>query len=205
MGRVLAQESPVSADIVIAVPDSGMAAAVGYSKESGIPFELGIVRNHYVGRTFIEPRQSIRSFGVKMKLNPQRHLLKGKRVIVIDDSLVRGTTSNKIVSLLRQTGVKEVHMRIASPPMKGSCYYGVDTPEPKQLIATHKSTEEIRRFICADSLAYLSLKALLAIASQEEGEWDHLSHKGYCAACFNRDYPVRGEGIPPTSNNNDRS
>ena len=190
MGRALAKENPVCADMVIAVPDSGMAAAVGYSEESGIPFELGIVRNHYVGRTFIEPSQSIRSFGVKMKLNPQRHFLEGKKVVVVDDSLVRGTTSNKIVSLLRQAKVQEVHMRIASPPIKGSCFYGVDTPESDQLIAAHKRVEAICKFIHADSLAYLSLKSLRKIVSQEEGSWDHLPHKGYCAACFDLDYPV---------------
>ncbi len=182
MGRKLATENPVDADLVIPVPDSGVPAAIGYSNESGIPFELGIIRNHYIGRTFIQPSQSIRSFGVKIKLNPQAALLKGKRVVVIDDSLVRGTTSQKIIRLVRQAGAKEVHFRIASPPTTGSCYYGVDTPKREQLIASGKSVEEICRYIDADSLAYLSVEGMIEAVGGKK--------TGYCAACFNGEYPT---------------
>jgi amidophosphoribosyltransferase len=176
MGRELAKESPVEADIVIPVPDSGVPAAIGYSNESGLPFELGIIRNHYIGRTFIQPSQSIRSFGVKIKLNPQSEILKGRRVVVIDDSLVRGTTSQKIIQLIRAAGAKEVHFRLASPPTVSPCYYGVDTPRRSQLIASEKTVEEIREFIGADSLAYLSHEGLLRAV--EAGK------QGYCMACF---------------------
>lgn len=182
MGRQLAIESPVDADLVIPVPDSGVPAAIGYSNQSGIPFELGIIRNHYIGRTFIQPSQSIRSFGVKIKLNPQRSLLRDKRVIVIDDSLVRGTTSQKIIRLVRQAGAKEVHFRIASPPTKGACYYGVDTPRREQLIASNKSVEEIRQFIEADSLSYLSVEGMMEAVGGNK--------TGYCAACFDGKYPT---------------
>ncbi len=182
LGKLLAKESPVDADIVIPVPDSGVAAALGYSEESKIPFDMGIIRNHYVGRTFIEPKQSIRSFGVKVKLNPQKHILNGKRVIVIDDSLVRGTTSKKIISLIRQAGAKEVHLRIAAPPTTGPCFYGVDTPRRAELIASHKSTEEIREYIGADSLAYLTEKSLFEAVQGTEDE--------FCAACFTGKYPT---------------
>ena len=152
-GAWLAKENPVQADLVVPVPDSGLAAALGYSTQSQIPFELGIIRNHYVGRTFIQPHQSVRNFGVRIKLNPQTAVLTGKKVVVVDDSLVRGTTSQKIIRLMRQAGAREVHMRIASPPTIGPCFYGVDTPQKSQLIASHQTVEEIRKFIGADSLA----------------------------------------------------
>lgn len=181
-GRQLARETAVDADIVIPVPDSGVAAALGYSAESGVPFELGIIRNHYVGRTFIQPHQSIRDFGVKIKLNPQAAILKGKRVIVIDDSLVRGTTSRKIVNLIRQAGASEVHLRIACPPTIGPCFYGVDTPQKSQLIASRYGVEEIRAFVGADSLAYLSIEGLFKAMDR--------SHNSFCAACFDGRYPT---------------
>ncbi len=194
-GRWLAKESGVAADVVIPVPDSGVPAAIGYSAESGIPFEFGIIRNHYVGRTFIQPHQSVRDIGVKIKLNPQRAVLSGKKVIVVDDSLVRGTTSQKIVRLIRQAGAKEIHVRIASPPTVGPCYYGVDTPQKSQLIAAHQSLEEIRAFIEADSLAYLSLDGLFSAVGEgrEEGRENNAlknKEKSYCAACFNGEYPT---------------
>ncbi|MFZ3229200.1 MAG: amidophosphoribosyltransferase [Pseudobdellovibrio sp.] len=182
MGEQLAIESFQEADVVIPVPDSGVPAAIGYSQKSGLPFEFGIIRNHYVGRTFIQPGQSVRDFGVKVKLNPQPEVLKGKRVIVIDDSLVRGTTSQKIINLIRQAGAKEVHLRIASPPTTGPCYYGVNTPQKSQLIASHQSVDDIRKFIGADSLAYLS----------ENGMWSAMNAgpETFCAACFNGQYPT---------------
>ncbi len=182
MGEILARESGIEADLVIPVPDSGVPAAIGYSRASGIPFELGIIRNHYIGRTFIQPSQSIRSFGVKIKLNPQSALLKGKKVVVIDDSLVRGTTSQKIIRLVRQAGAKEVHFRIASPPTTGPCYYGVDTPKKSQLIAAGQTIEEIREYIDADSLAYLSIEGMMEAVKG--------SKKDFCAACFDGDYPT---------------
>ena len=160
LGRLLAREHPVDADVVVPVPDSGVAAAIGYASESGIPFRHGLIRNHYVGRTFIEPSQAIRDFGVKLKLNPVRHLLEGKRVILVDDSLVRGTTSRKIVRMVRGAGAREVHMRISCPPTVSPCFYGVDTPSLGELIAANHSVEEIRRFVEADSLGYLSLGSL---------------------------------------------
>jgi amidophosphoribosyltransferase len=180
-GKWLAKETSVEADLVVPVPDSGVPAAIGFSQESGIPFEFGIIRNHYIGRTFIQPQQSIRSFGVKIKLNPQVAVLKGKRVIVVDDSLVRGTTSQKIIGLVRQAGAKEVHMRIASPPTTGPCFYGVDTPQKDHLIASHNSIDEISKFIGADSLGYLSMNGLKAAID---------SPQGYCAACFDGNYPT---------------
>lgn len=183
LGRQLARENGVDADIVIPVPDSGVPAALGYSEASGIPFELGIIRNHYIGRTFIEPKQSIRSFGVKIKLNPQLAILKNKRVVVVDDSIVRGTTSKKIVGLIRQFGAKEVHMRIAAPPTISPCFYGVDTPKKNDLIAATTSLEEIREYIGADSLAYVSNEGLLK-ASQSE------TTKTFCDACFSETYPT---------------
>jgi amidophosphoribosyltransferase len=185
-GRWLAKENPVDADVVIPVPDSGVPAAIGYAAESGLPFEFGIIRNHYVGRTFIQPHQSVRNLGVKIKLNPQTAVLSGKRVIVVDDSLVRGTTSQKIVNLIRQAGAEEVHMRIASPPTIGPCFYGVDTPQKSQLIAANQSLEKIRQFIEADSLAYLSLEGLFA-AVKEPGKKEA---KSFCAACFDGKYPT---------------
>lgn len=186
-GRQLARENQVEADIVVPVPDSGVPAAIGYSAESKIPFELGIIRNHYVGRTFIQPQQSIRSFGVKIKLNPQSAVLQGKRVVVIDDSLVRGTTSKKIIGLIRAAGAKEVHMRIAAPPTISPCFYGVDTPHKSQLIAARHSVEEIRQFIGADSLAYLSLEGLFGAMQTSPDK--------FCAACFDGKYPTPLHGM----------
>ena len=182
LGRQLALEHAVEADIVIPVPDSGVPAAMGYAEESGLRFELGLIRNHYVGRTFIEPAQSIRHFGVKIKLNPVRDVLKGKRVVVIDDSIVRGTTSRKIVKMVRQAGASEVHMRISSPPTSYPCYYGIDTPNRKELISSSHTLEEIRRYITADSLGYLSHEGLLAAVGGEK--------EAYCHACFSGDYPI---------------
>ena len=182
LGRQLAREYPVDADVVISVPDSGMPSAMGYSEESGIPFELGLIRNHYVGRTFIEPAQSIRHFGVKIKLNPVRELLKGKRVVVIDDSIVRGTTSRKIVKMVRQAGAKEVHMRVSSPPTSYPCYYGIDTPNRKELISSSHTIEEVCRYITADSLGYLSPEGL--VKSVEIG------CETVCKACFSGEYPI---------------
>jgi amidophosphoribosyltransferase len=184
MGRQLALESPVVADIVIPVPDSGVTAAMGFSHESGIPIQFGLIRNHYVGRTFIEPEQRVRDFGVKLKLNPVRHVIEGKRVVLIDDSIVRGTTSRKIVRMVRDAGAKEVHMRISCPPTVSSCYYGVDTPSKNQLIAANKSVDEIREYIGADSLAYLSLEGLRKAAGESE-------QVKYCTACYTGKYPTR--------------
>ena len=183
MGRQLAREAPADADIVVPVPDSGNTAAMGYAAELGIPFRLGLIRNHYIGRTFIEPNQSVRDFGVKLKLNPVRNLLEGKRVVLIDDSIVRGTTSRKIVRMVRSAGAKEVHMRISCPPTISPCFYGVDTPSKNQLIAANKSVEEIRDFIGADSLSYLSIEGLQKAAG--DGERNH-----YCLACYTGQYPL---------------
>jgi amidophosphoribosyltransferase len=183
LGRRLAQEQPAPVDVVVPVPDSGMGAALGYAQEIGRPFEWGLIRNHYVGRTFIEPRQSIRSFGVKIKLNPVREVLEGRRVALIDDSIVRGTTSRKIVRMVRAAGAREVHIRISSPPTIGPCYYGIDTPLRSELIAAQKSVEEIREFIGADSLGYLSHQGLLASVADPEGQ-------RHCTACFSGHYPV---------------
>lgn len=183
MGRILAREKPIDADIIVPVPDSGIPSALGFSEESKIPFELGIVRNHYVGRTFIEPKQSIRSFGVKVKLNPMSAILSGKRVVVVDDSLVRGTTSQKIISLVRNAGAKEVHLRIAAPPTIGSCYYGVDTPRVSELIASHKSESEIREFVGADTIGYLSVQGLKKAVPEVNG-------RSHCVACFTGKYPT---------------
>jgi amidophosphoribosyltransferase len=182
MGRKLAQEHPVDADLVVPVPDSGVPAALGYAEEAGIHFDMGLIRNHYVGRTFIEPRQSIRHFGVKIKLNPVRKLLEGKRVVLVDDSIVRGTTSRKLVKMVRKAGAKEVHMRISSPPTTHPCFYGIDTPTRQELIASSHSVEEIRRYLTADSLGYLSLEGLLDIIPE--------SLNKFCTACFNGDYPI---------------
>jgi amidophosphoribosyltransferase len=183
LGRQLAREAPVDADIVVAVPDSGVPAAIGYSGESGLPFRVGLIRSHYVGRTFIEPEQRVRDFGVKLKLNPIRSVLDGKRVILIDDSIVRGTTSRKIVRMVRNAGAREVHMRISCPPTISPCYYGVDTPSKRQLIAANKSVEEIRQFIGADSLAYVSMEGLKKACG--EGE-----QTTYCTACYTGEYPT---------------
>jgi amidophosphoribosyltransferase len=183
MGEQLAYEHPVEADAVIPVPDSGVVAALGFARRSGIPFEMGLIRNHYVGRTFIEPSDSIRHFGVRLKLNAVPQLLAGKRVVVVDDSLVRGTTSRKIVRLIRQAGARAVHVRISSPPVNGSCFYGIDTPTRSELAASTQSIEQIRVAIEADSLGYLSPEGLLR-AVRATG-----SHT-YCDACFTGDYPV---------------
>jgi amidophosphoribosyltransferase len=182
-GARLAQEQPAEADIVVPVPDSGLYAAQGFSEESGIPFEFGLVRNHYVGRTFIEPQQSIRNFGVKLKLNPVRAVLEGKRVVLVDDSIVRGTTSRKIVAMVRAAGALEVHVRVSCPPTVGPCYYGVDTPTRAELIAATHSVEEIRRHIHADSLGYLSLAGMLQ-AVRTDGD-------DFCSACYTNVYPIR--------------
>jgi amidophosphoribosyltransferase len=184
LGRQLAKEQPVEADVVIPVPDSGLPAALGYAEQSGIPFEMGLIRNHYVGRTFIEPTESIRHFGVRVKLNAQREVLEGKRVVVVDDSIVRGTTCRKLVSMIRGAGAREVHMRISSPPTVASCFYGIDTPRREELIASQKSVEEIREFLGADSLGYLSHEGLFAF--QPPGTRGN----GFCDACFTNDYPV---------------
>ena len=184
LGRQLAREAPVEADIVVPVPDSGVTAALGYAAESGIPFRFALIRNHYVGRTFIEPKQSVRDFGVRLKLNPVRPLLQGKRVVLIDDSIVRGTTSKKIVRMVRNAGAKEVHMRVSCPPTISPCFYGVDTPSKSQLIAANKSIDEIREYIGADSLGYLSLEGLKAACG--EGE-----KTTYCSACYTGTYPTR--------------
>ena len=183
MGRQLAIEQPADADIVVPVPDSGTAAAIGYSAQSEISFRFGLVRNHYVGRTFIEPRQSIRSFGVRIKLNPVRGLIEGKRVVLIDDSIVRGTTSKKIVRMVREAGAREIHLRISCPPTISPCYYGIDTPNKSDLIAAQMSVEEIRRFIEADSLGYLSLEGMIAATG--------ISSDSACVACWNEKYPTR--------------
>jgi amidophosphoribosyltransferase len=190
MGRQLARESAVPADLVVPVPDSGVTAAIGYAAESGIPFNFGLIRNHYVGRTFIEPTQRVRDFGVRMKLNPSRALLEGKRVILIDDSIIRGTTSRKIVRMVRAAGATEVHLRISCPPTISPCFYGVDTPDKEHLIAANKSIEEIRQFIEADSLAYLSLIGLTHACTT--GEPAHgLSPGSFCTACYTGDYPTQ--------------
>jgi amidophosphoribosyltransferase len=183
LGRALAKEAPAQADIVVPVPDSGVTAAMGYSQESGIPFRMGLIRNHYIGRTFIEPEQSVRDFGVRLKLNPVRSVINGQRVVLIDDSIVRGTTSRKIVRMLRDAGAREVHMRISCPPTISPCFYGVDTPSKKQLIAANKSVEEIRDYIGADSLAYLSMDGM----KEACGEGQKTT---YCTACYTGTYPT---------------
>jgi amidophosphoribosyltransferase len=183
LGRLLAREAPADADLVVPVPDSGVAAAIGYAAESGLPFRHGLIRNHYVGRTFIEPSQVIRDFGVKLKLNPVRHLLEGKRVVLVDDSIVRGTTSRKIVRMVRQAGAREVHVRVSCPPTVSPCFYGVDTPTKNELIGANHTVEEIRKFMEADSLAYLSL------ASLRHAVGDDRKHE-YCYACYTGDYPT---------------
>ncbi len=180
MGAQLAREAPALADVVVPVPDSGLFAAMGYSRESGLPLEFGLIRNHYVGRTFIEPKQSIRHFGVKVKLNPVRGLIEGKRVVLVDDSIVRGTTSPKIVKMIRDAGATEVHVRISCPPTRWPCYYGIDMPTREELIASSHSVEEIRRWIGADSLAYLSLDGMRAAAAGDP--------ESYCTACWTGEY-----------------
>jgi amidophosphoribosyltransferase len=184
-GRRLAKEHPAQADVVVAVPDSGMYPALGFSEESKIPFALGLVRNHYVGRTFIEPKHSIRHFGVKVKLNPVREVVEGKRVVLVDDSIVRGTTSRKIVRMLREAGAKEIHVRVSSPPTMASCHYGIDTPTKSELIAANQSVDEIRQFIEADSLGYLSVEGMLEAFGRPL--------QSTCTACFTGIYPVEIE------------
>lgn len=181
-GRRLAQESAVDADVVVPVPDSGVCAAIGFSEASGIPMRMGLIRNHYVGRTFIEPQQSIRHFGVRVKLNPVRSILEGKRVVLVDDSIVRGTTSRKIVRMVRSAGAVEVHMRISCPPTRSPCFYGVDTPTRSELIAATHSVDEIRRYLDADSLAYLSLDGLTEAVNG--------GRRRYCTSCYTGEYPV---------------
>lgn len=186
LGRQLAREQPIPADIVIPVPDSGVPAALGYAEEASLAFEMGLIRNHYVGRTFIEPQDAIRHFGVKIKLNAQADVLRGKRVVVVDDSIVRGTTSRKIVNMVRAAGAREVHMRISSPPTIGSCFYGVDTPTTSELIASNNTVDGIREFITADTLGFLSERGMYSFLQPGD-------KNGFCAACFTGRYPV-----PPT-------
>ncbi|MCD4688741.1 MAG: amidophosphoribosyltransferase [Desulfuromonadaceae bacterium] len=185
-GRRLAREHAVEADIVIPVPDSGVPAAIGYAEESGLPFQMGLIRNHYIGRTFIEPQQSIRHFGVKIKLNAIRDVFAGKRVVVVDDSIVRGTTSRKIIKMIRNAGAKEVHMRVSAPPTSFPCYYGIDTPTRKELIASSHSMDEICKYITADTLGYLSIDGMRQVVGVEDGTCGD-----FCDACFNGDYPVK--------------
>jgi amidophosphoribosyltransferase len=181
-GRALARECPVVADLVVPVPDSGNAAALGYAEESKLPFEMALVRSHYIGRTFIEPRQSIRHFGVKIKFNPVPELLRGKRIVLIEDSIVRGTTLRKVIPMLRQAGAREVHMRIAAPPTTNSCFYGIDTPTREELLASSQTVEQIRDFITADSLSYLSWDGLYSFMGERRD--------GFCDACFTGNYPI---------------
>ena len=193
-GRRLAEEHAVPADVVMPVPDSGNVAALGYARESGIPFEYGLIRSHYVGRTFIEPEQSIRNFGVKLKLNPVSAILKGRRVVVIDDSIVRGTTVRKLVQMIRSAGASEVHFRISSPPTRHPCPYGIDTPTYDELIAANHTVEEIQQFLNVDSLGYLSVEGLRACAEKADVGFP------YCDACFTGNYPVKGpDGGHPLS------
>jgi amidophosphoribosyltransferase len=182
LGRTLAREAPVPADVVVPIPDSGVCAAIGYAEEAGLPMKMGLIRNHYVGRTFIQPAQSIRHFSVKVKLNPVRSILEGKKVVLIDDSIVRGTTSRKIVKMVKAAGAKEVHLRISCPPTISPCYYGVDTPSRSELIAATHTIEEIRDFVEADSLAYLSLDGLRGAVGTAQGS--------YCTSCYTGVYPV---------------
>jgi amidophosphoribosyltransferase len=203
MGRRLAKEHAVEADVVIPVPDSGVAAAIGYARESGIPYDQGLMRSHYMGRTFIEPSQQIRHFGVKLKLSPVREVLAGNRVVVVDDSIVRGTTSRKIVGMIRSAGAREVHLRISSPPTVGPCRYGIDTPTREELIASHHTVDQIRDFIGADSLGYLSLEGLYESVEGRNGAGANGvpagapggGRGGFCDACFSSRYPI--EPQPP--------
>lgn len=196
MGEILAEESPVNADLVVPIPDSGLAAAIGFSQRSGIPLSFGLIRNHYVGRTFIEPKTKIRNFGVKIKLNPIKELLAGRRVVLLDDSIVRGTTSRKIVKMVRAAGAKEVHMRISCPPTLSPCFYGIDTPTKKELIASSHTVEEICKYIEADSLAYLSLSGLLRAVNGKGSE--------FCTACYTGQYPLDFREEMPDAKAEDR-
>ncbi|HVR28793.1 MAG TPA: amidophosphoribosyltransferase [Thermoanaerobaculia bacterium] len=182
MGAQLAREAPAAADVVVPVPDSGVVGALGYSRESGLPFDMGLIRNHYVGRTFIEPQQSIRHFGVRVKLNPVRSVIEGRKVVLVDDSIIRGTTSRKIVRMVRDAGAREVHVRLTSPPTRWPCRYGIDTPTREELIASTHDPEEIRRYVEADSLAYLSLEGMLRCLSGPASS--------YCTACWSGEYPA---------------
>ena len=182
MGKALAREKPVEADVVVPVPDSGVISAMGYSEEAKIPFQMGLIRNHYVGRTFIEPQSQIRNFGVKIKLNAVKPVIEGKRVIIIDDSIVRGTTSKKIVRMLREVGAREVHVRISSPPTTHSCFYGIDTPTKGELIASNMDIDQTCEYLGADSLYYISLEKMLEIFGEQKDD--------FCAACFDGRYPV---------------
>src|SRR5690606_3199683 len=212
LGRQLAIEHPVEADIVVPVPDSGVPATIGYAEQAGLPFEMGLVRSHYVGRTFIEPEQRIRHFGVKLKLNAISRALKGKRVIVVDDSIVRGTTSRKIVKMIRDAGAREVHFRISSPPNQWPCYYGIDTPTRSELIASNHTTDEINNYITSDSLAYLSLNGMMGaviaaknsepVAPPDAGQ-RHLpvvpgqsAGEQFCHACWSGEYPIEFRDEP---------
>ncbi len=186
LGRLLAREHPIEADMVVPVPDSGIPAAIGYAQELNIPWELALIRNHYVGRTFIEPSQSIRHFGVKIKLNAIKSMFAGKRVVVVDDSIVRGTTARKIIKMIRAAGAKEIHVRISSPPTDYPCYYGIDTPTRKELIASSHSIDDIRRYITADSLGYINSKALTEVVNCQHS---------FCDACFTGNYPITFPGI----------
>ena len=188
IGTELAVESPVEADLVVPVPDSGVPAAIGFAQGSGIPFELGIIRNHYVGRTFIQPTAAIRHMGVKLKHNANKRMLEGKRVVLVDDSIVRGTTSQKIVQMVREAGAREVHMRIASPPTMSSCFYGVDTPEKAKLLASRMSIEEMADFIRVDSLAFLSIDGLYRAVNEPSRNNEQPQ---FCDACFTGDYPTQ--------------
>ena len=182
LGRILARETPAEADVCVPIPDSGVCAAIGYAEEAGLPMKMGLIRNHYIGRTFIQPQQSIRHFSVRVKLNPVRSILEGKRVILLDDSIVRGTTSRKIVKMVKAAGAREVHLRISCPPTVSPCFYGVDTPSRTELIAASHSIDEIRRYVEADSLAYLSLEGLRRAVGDQQGS--------YCTSCYTGIYPV---------------
>jgi amidophosphoribosyltransferase len=182
LGRILAREAPTGADVVVPIPDSGVCAAIGYAEEAGLPMKMGLIRNHYIGRTFIQPQQSIRHFSVRVKLNPVRSILEGKRVVLLDDSIVRGTTSRKIVKMVKAAGAHEVHLRISCPPTVSPCFYGVDTPSRTELIASSHSIDEIRRYVEADSLAYLSLEGLRQAVGDQQGS--------YCTSCYTGIYPV---------------
>ena len=192
MGKALAREKPVEADVVVPVPDSGVISAMGYSEEAKIPFQMGLIRNHYVGRTFIEPQSQIRNFGVKIKLNAVKPVIEGKRVIIIDDSIVRGTTSKKIVRMLREVGAREVHVRISSPPTTHSCFYGIDTPTKGELIASNMDIDQTCEYLGADSLHYITLEKMLEIFGEQKDD--------FCAACFDGRYPVDVTGSDGSTN-----